>query len=283
MPEITTELVAQLRERTGAGLGDCRRALIQANGDIEVAIDSLRKKGVATAAKKAGRATREGAIVQSIAAGARAGVLVEINCETDFAAKNDKFQAFCNDIAKRLLDDPKADLEAARVGIIAEIGENIQIARHVRLEVSGSGTVAAYIHHGAKVGVLVEVATGNEATLANADYKQLVKDITLQIAAGSPLAVTRDQVDPALIAKEMEIAAEQMKDKTQGKPAQVIEKMVAGKLDKYYQTVCLLDQAFVKQNEVTIKDHIASVGKSLGDTPTVLHFHRFQIGEAAGA
>ncbi len=283
MAAITTELVAQLRERTGAGLGDCRRALLSTEGDIEAAIDSLRKKGIATAAKKAGRATREGVIAQCIAPGARAGVLIEISCETDFVAKNEKFQAFCNDMARRLLDDPKADLEGARVAIIAEIGENILIARHVRLEVGGNGTIAAYIHHGAKVGVLVEVSAGNEPTLGNADYKQLVKDITLQIAAGSPLAVTREQVDPALLAKEREIAAEQMSDKIQGKPVQVVEKMVSGKLEKFFQTVCLLDQAFVKQSEVTIRDHMAAVGKSLGDAVAVQRFHRFQVGESVGA
>jgi elongation factor Ts len=277
MAEITAALVGKLREMTGAGLMDCKKALAETKGDLDAAVDYLRKKGAASAAKKASREANEGVIVQSIQAGARAGILVEVNCETDFVARNEGFKAFCDEVAKTLLENPKADLEAARTAQVAKIGENIQISRFHRMEVTGNGMVAAYIHTGAKVGVLVEVSSGKEATSANEDFKQLVKDITLQIAAGHPFVVSRDQVPADLLAKEKEIAAEQVK----GKPPQAIAKIVEGKLEKFYQGYCLLDQGFVKRNsEVTVKEHMASVAKQLGDEISIRGFVRFQVGEA---
>ncbi|PYJ96586.1 MAG: translation elongation factor Ts [Verrucomicrobia bacterium] len=278
MAEITAAAVGKLREMTNAGLMDCKRALTEAKGDLHAAVDILRKKGVATAAKKASREAREGIIAQCILPGSRVGVLVEINCETDFVAKNDTFKAFCDEVARKLAMDPKADLEADRVAAVAKIGENIKVSRHQRFEVSGNGMVAAYIHTGAKVGVLVEVGAGRESTVANDEFKQLVRDITLQIAAAHPLAVSREQVDPAVIAKEREIAAEQVKNK----PPQAVAKIVEGKLDKFFQTVCLVDQGFVKQNsEISVKEHVARVAKKLDDEITVRRFIRFQVGETA--
>ena len=278
MAEITAALVGKLREMTGAGLMDCKKALTETKGDLEAAVDFLRKKGAASAAKKASREANEGLIVQSIQPGARAGILVEINCETDFVARNDDFRAFCDDVARKLLENPKTDVEAMRTAQVAKIGENIQISRFHRMEVTGNGMVAAYIHTGAKVGVLVEVGSGKEATTASEDFKQLVKDITLQIAAGHPFVVSRDQVPADMLAKEKEIAAEQVK----GKPPQAIAKIVEGKLEKFYQGYCLLDQGFVKKNsEVTVKEHTASVAKQLGDEITIRGFVRFQVGEAA--
>jgi len=278
MAEITAADVGKLREMTNAGLMDCKKALSEANGNFDTAVDLLRKRGVASAAKKAGREANEGVIVQYIQPGSRIGILVEVNCETDFVARNENFRAFCDDIAKRLAANPKTDLEADRVAQVAKLGENIRIARFHRMEVTGNGMVAAYIHTGAKVGVLVEVGAGKESTVANDDFKQLVRDITLQIAAGHPYAVSRDQVDSAVLAKEREIAAEQVKNK----PPQAIAKIVEGKLEKFYQTHCLLDQGFVKRNsEVTVKEHITSVEKQLGDKIEIRRFVRFQVGEAA--
>ncbi|HUR46034.1 MAG TPA: translation elongation factor Ts [Candidatus Saccharimonadales bacterium] len=276
MAEITAAAVGKLREMTNAGLMDCKKALTESNGDMDQAVDILRKKGVASAAKKAGREANEGLIVQHIQPGARAGVLVEVNCETDFVARNENFRAFCDDIAKRLANDPKTDLEPDRVAQVAKIGENIKISRFHRLEVTGNGMVAAYIHTGGKVGVLVEVGAGKETTVGNEDFKQLVRDITLQIAAAHPLVVTRDQVPADLIAKEKEIAAEQVKNK----PPQAVSKIVEGKLEKFYQGYCLLDQGFVKKNsEVTVKEHIGSLAKQMGDEITIRRFVRFQVGE----
>ncbi len=208
------------------------------------AVDILRKKGQASADKKAGRDAKEGVIASYIAPGARVGVIVEINCETDFVARNESFRAFCDDIAKKLASNPGADLEADRVAAVAKIGENVLINRHQRIEVSGNGLVAAYIHTGAKVGVLVEVGANNEATTQKEEFKQLVRDITLQIAAAHPGAVSRDEVPKAVIDKEDEI--NKQSDRLKGKPPQALEKILQGMRDKFFQTYCLVDQGFVK-------------------------------------
>jgi elongation factor Ts len=280
MVEINAALVSKLREMTNAGLMNCKQALIEAHGDLSSAVDILRKKGIATAAKKAMRDTKEGLIIQHILPGSRVGVLAEINCETDFVAKNDGFRAFCDEVVRTLATHPNADVEALRVAQVAKTGENCKISRVQRIEVNGNGLVAAYIHTGAKVGVLVEVGANQESTVAHDDFKQLVRDITLQIAAANPVTVSREQVDPALIEKEKEIAREQMKNK----PPQAIQKILEGKLEKYFQTVCLLDQGFVKQNsEITVREHIKAVGKKLEDEITVRRFVRFQVGEAFAA
>jgi elongation factor Ts len=276
MAEITAANVAKLRETTGAGLMDCKKALIEAVGDLQAASDILRKKGITSAAKKSSREAKEGVIVQYIQPGARLGILVEVNCETDFVARNEGFRAFCDEVARTLAANPAADLEAVRTEQVAKIGENIKISRHSRLEVSGNGLVAAYIHTGAKVGVLVEVGAGKESTVANEDFKQLVRDITLQIAAANPTAVSRTEVSEEVLAKEREIAAEQVKNK----PPQAVAKIVEGKLEKYFQTVCLLDQGFVKKNaEITVKEHLSAVAKQLGDQIEIRRFVRFQVGD----
>ena len=280
MAEITAALVGKLREMTNAGMMECKKALTEAKGEIDVAVDILRKKGAASATSKSTREAREGLITQYIAPGGRLGILVEVNCQTDFVARNDMFRAFADDVAKRLAADPKTDFEADRINMVGQIRENIQIPRHSRMEVSGNGLVAAYIHTGAKVGVLVEVGAGKESTVSNEVFKQLVKDITLQIAAGHPHAVSREEVPADVVAKEREIAAQS--DRLKGKPAQALEKIIQGIVEKFYQTYCLVDQGFVKKNsEVSVKDHVASVAKELGDEVTIRRFVRFQVGEAA--
>jgi len=278
MADITPALVAQLREVSGAGLMDCKKALTQTGGDLQAAVDLLRKQSKIKGETRSARDAREGVIAQHINAGGKVGLLVEVNCETDFVAKNETFREFADGIARKLAADPNANLEADRVDAFTKIRENIQIPRFHRIEVQGSGCVAAYIHTGAKVGVLVEVGAGKDATTQHDDFKQLVRDITLQIAAASPVAVSREQVDPAIIAKERDIAAEQVK----GKPPQAIAKIVEGKLDKYFQTHCLLDQGFVKANgEITVREQVNRVAKQLGDDITVRRFVRFQVGERA--
>ncbi len=282
MPEITTAQIAKLREMTNAGMMDCKKALVETTGDLNAAVDLLRKRGIATAAKKSAREAREGAIAQCILSGSRAGVLVEVNCETDFVAKNEMFRALCEQIARAFAENPAVDLEAMRTDAVSRIRENIRIARHQRFELAGNGLIAAYIHTGAKVGVLVEVGAGKETTVAAADFKQLVKDITLQIAAASPSAVTREQIDPALVARERDVAANA--DAMKNKPPQAITKIIEGKLEKFYQTLCLLEQGFVKRNaEISVREHIAGVAQQLGDEITVRRFVRFQVGEALSA
>ena len=280
MAEITAANVGKLREMTGVGMMECKKALVEAQGNLEVAVDLLRKSGAASAAKKATREAREGVIAQYIAPGGKSGVLVEVNCETDFVARNEGFRAFADEIAKKVAADAGANLEAEREAAVGKLGENIKITRNARLEVSGNGLVAAYIHTGAKVGVLVEVGAGKADTTGKEEFKQLVKDITLQIAAGFPQVVSREHVSPEVIAKEREIAANS--DRLKGKPAAAMEKILAGVLDKFFQTYCLVDQGFVKRNsEVSVKEHVAQISKQLGDEITIRRFVRFQVGEAA--
>ena len=279
MAEITAANVAKLREMTSVGMMECKKALVEAQGDINAAVDLLRKSGAASAAKKATREAREGVIAQFIAPGGQSGVLVEVNCETDFVARNEAFRAFADDIAKKVAANPNVNLEADREAAVGKMGENIKITRHARLEVSGNGLVAAYIHLGAKVGVLVEVGAGKAETTTKDEFKQLVKDITLQIAAGFPHVVSRENVAPEVLAKEREIAAQS--DRLKGKPAAAMEKILAGVLDKFFQTYCLMDQGFVKRNsEVSVKEHVAQIAKQLGDEITIRRFVRFQVGEA---
>jgi elongation factor Ts len=279
MAEITATNVAKLREMTGVGMMECKKALVEAQGNIEAAVDLLRKSGAASAAKKATREAREGVIAQFISPGGQSGVLVEVNCETDFVARNEAFRAFADDIAKKVAADPNASLEADREAAVGKMGENIKITRNARLDVSGNGLIAAYIHTGAKVGVLVEVGAGKAETAAKDEFKQLVKDITLQIAAGFPHVVSRENVAPEVIAKEREIAAQS--DRLKGKPAAAMEKILAGVLEKFFQTYCLVDQGFVKRNsEVSVKEHVAQISKQLGDEITIRRFVRFQVGEA---
>ena len=279
MAEITAANVGKLREMTGAGLMDCKKALTENNGDLNLAVDWLRKKGVATAAKKSDRAANEGVIAQHIAPGSKVGVLLEVNCETDFVAKNDGFKSFCDELAKKIAGNPGADLEPDRVAAVAKIGENVRLNRHLRWEVSGNGLIAAYIHTGAKVGVLVEVGAGKEETVTSDAFKELVRDITLQIAAGNPTAVRREEIPAEVLQKEDDIARNS--DALKGKPAAAMENILKGKREKFFQTICLIEQGFVKKSgEVTVKEHIATVGKALGDEVTVRRFVRYQVGAA---
>ena len=275
MAEITVAQIGKLRQQTGAGMMDCKKALTENAGDLEAATEWLRKKGTATAEKKSSRTTSEGVIARHLAADGKSGTLVEINCETDFVAKNEKFQEFCNEAATALNDDPEADLEEKRANMVAEIGENVRFTRNQSLGIEGHGAVAAYIHHGAKVGVLVAAETGKAETAGSDAFKALLGDLALQITAASPAVVKRDDLDQAVVEKERDFAAEQFKDK----PAQAIEKIVDGKIEKYFSEHCLVDQPFVKQGDQAVKDHIAAVSKALEDDINVKGFLRFQVGE----
>ena len=277
---IDAKQVAALREKTGAGMLDCRKALVEANGDLEAAVDILRAKGAASAAKKAGRAANEGVIAQAILPGAKVGLLLEVNSETDFVAKNETFQALTAEWAKTLAENPGTDLEAKRVEAITKIGENIQIRRNVRFEVNGNGLVAAYIHLGGKIGVLVEVGAGKPATIENDTFKQFVRDVTLHIAAAKPVCLKRDDVPATLVERERAIYREQApKDK---KP-EMIEKIIDGKMGKFYGESCLLEQAFVKNPDQTINALVAERSKALGDTIEIRRFARLQVGEEVTA
>lgn len=272
---IDAQLVKTLREKTNAGLMDCKKALSESNGDLEGAVDILRKKGAASAAKKADREAKDGTIAQAILPGAKVGVIMEVNCETDFVAKNDSFKAFCDDIARKVAVDANADIETDRIAAVQKIGENVRIRRHQRLEVKDSGLVAAYIHTGGKVGVLVEVGAQNEATAQKEEFKQLVRDITLQIAAANPICVDRSQVSPDVLQRERAIYAEQV----QGKPANIVEKIVDGKVEKFFSASCLVDQTFIKNPDQTIAQLVAAKSKELGENLSIRRFIRYMVGE----
>lgn len=273
---IDAKMVGTLREKTGAGMLDCRKALVEANGDIEAAVDILRAKGAASAAKKAGRAANEGIIAQAILPGAKTGLLLEVNCETDFVAKNESFQALTAGWAKTLAENPTTDLEPARVEAVTKIGENIQIRRSIRFEVSGSGVIAAYIHLGGKIGVLLEVGAGKPETTDHDAFKQFVRDITLHIAAASPICLNREQVPAALAERERAICVEKA---PKDKPPQVVEGIVKGMMNKFFAGACLLEQGFVKNPDQTITALTAETAKALGDTIEIRRFARYQVGE----
>jgi len=277
MPEITPALVGQLRAMTGAGLMNCKKALDETKGDLNAAVDLLRKQGAAAAVKKADRAANEGLIGQAVLSGGQVGALIEVNCETDFVARNDSFKAFVTELAAKAASQPGADLEPDRVGAVAKIGENIQIRRATRLEVQGTGALAAYIHTGGKVGVMVEVGANNAASVNTEEFKQLLRDVTLQIAAASPVSVSRNEVPQDIVDKEREIASQS--DALKGKPAAAMEGILKGKLNKYFETNCLLEQGFVKNPDLKVEAHLGAVSKQLGDTLTIRRFLRFQVGE----
>lgn len=277
MPDITPALVGQLRAMTGAGLMNCKKALDETQGNLEAAVDLLRKQGTAAAVKKADRAANEGLVGHAVING-RVGVLIEVNCETDFVARNDSFKGFVNELALKVAENAAADLESERVAAVARIGENIQIRRQQRIEVQGEGLVAAYIHTGGKIGVLVEVGATKPATSASDEFKQLVRDITLQIAAASPTAISRKDINPAVVEKEREIAAQS--DVVKNKPPQAVAKIVEGKLNKFFESTCLLEQGFVKNPELKLQAHVGTIAKQLGDDISIRRFVRYQVGEA---
>lgn len=291
MAAITAAMVKELRDKTNAGMMDCKQALSEADGDLEAAETILRKKGIADAEKKAGRDAKEGVVASRILDDG-SGVIVEVNCETDFVAKNENFTAFVNEILDHIeQSEETGDLDAllkekyvgddsqtldefikAKVG---ELGENMGIARFSRYPADGS-TVASYIHMAGRVGVLAEVTIGDDKTKENETFDQFLKDITMQIAASSPICVDRDGVPAEQVEKEKDIYREQMKDK----PANIIENIINGKMGKFYSQQCLLEQAFIKDGDKTISDLVSEVSKESGDDAIkIVRFERYAVGE----
>lgn len=294
MAAITASTVNELRQKTNAGMMDCKKALTETNGDMEAAIDILRKKGIASSAKRADREAKEGTVQAMLNADGTAGSLVEVNCETDFVGKNENFRGFVDVVAKQIIDGAPEDGDlpgalAQKVGAtglsleetIKEkggiVGENIVLRRFRRFAAPANGAIASYIHLGGKVGVLLEATAGKAETLASETFKTLLKDINLHIAASSPAAVGRESVDPELVAKERAIYADS--DRLKGKPAAAMEGILNGMIAKFYSQICLLEQGFVKDPDKTIAQLVEETGKSLGDTITITRFVRFALGE----
>jgi elongation factor Ts len=286
---ITAKDVQKLREMTGVGMMDCKKALTAAEGDIDKAIEWLREKGLAAQTKKAGKIAAEG-VSYAITADNGVGVIIEVNSQTDFVAKNEVFQGFVKDVASVVANENPADVEALKnckypgtdrtvtevtADKVLSIGENIQIRRFVRY---AEGVNVPYIHMGGKIGVLVNMAVEG---IAADKVVELGKDVAMQIAAMNPAFLDKSDVDQATLDKEKEIQLAQMDNdpKMAGKPQQVKEKIVLGKMGKYYEENCLLQQAFVKENKISVEQHVAAVAKELGGKIAIKAYTRFETGE----
>lgn len=292
MAEITAALVKQLREMTGSGMMECKKALVEAGGDIDAAVDVLRTHGLATAEKKSGRATNEGAIAAFVCAECGSAALAEVDCETDFVSGNEKFKVFAQGVAEAVAKGDPSDLEDLRTKRFGDetvesalteaihlFGENMNISRFVRLAPAGTGAVIDYIHMGGKIGVLVEFAFADEATASAVAFRSAGRDIAMQVAAANPVSVSRNDVDPAVVAHESDIYKAQAAES--GKPEAIQEKMALGRLEKFYKENCLVEQDFVKDPEKTVRDYLAEVSKGLSDDISVLSFVRFALGEVS--
>lgn len=271
---ITAAMVKDLRTKTGAGMMDCKKALVEAEGDMEKAVDILREKGLSQAAKKASRVAAEGTVVFAMSDDKKVGALLEVNCETDFVGSNEDFRSLASAIAEQIIKVNPADVEALLASdmngktvkeqvteAVAKIGENISVRRFTRYE-SADGAVYSYIHGGGKIGVLVEMTGGDD---------ELGKDVAMQVAAANPSYLNRMEVPQAELEHEKEVLA--VEARNEGKPEKIIEKMVIGRINKYYKEVCLVDQEFIKDSDLTISKLLKSKGAE------VLRFTRYQLGE----
>jgi elongation factor Ts len=286
---ITADQVKKLRDETGAGMMDCKAALQEAGGDIAEANTILRKRGVASAAKKAGRATSEGLIGHSLSADHSTGILVEVNCESDFVARTEDFQSLIRDVLAEIervgdagdatwLADPNGPVQKRVAATIGKLGENMAAPRFVRY--AGKGYVAQYIHDtgaGGKLGVQVEFSGVDSGLSEREELVTLSKEIAMQVAAASPLYPSRDAIPPAVLEQERAIYRAQMENS--GKPAGVIAKIVEGKLASFYQQFVLTDQASIRDPKTTVAEVIAAANKALGANIAVTRFARLKVGE----
>lgn len=285
---ITASDVKALRDRTGAGMMDCKAALIEANGDVEEAITILRKKGMAQVAKKAGRTMKEGLVGVRLSPDARSGVIAEVNCESDFVARTNDFQTLVGTVTGDLLAAPAGTDPQALVApegpigqkvaaAIAKLGENMAVSRAARLD---GALIGSYLHLGGRIGVLVELSGVDGDAVRQSDAAQsLLRELAMQIAAASPAYATRAEIPADVIDKEKAVYRAQMEGS--GKPAAVIDKIVDGKLGSFYQQVVLPDQASIRDQKMTVSQVIADAAKPLGGAVSVARFVRFKVGEGA--
>ena len=279
-------MVKELREMTDAGMMECKKALVEADGDMDKAVDVLRTRGLAAAAKKVGRATNEGTVMAIVSDDATKGAVVELNCETDFVGMNEKFKGYAEKIARAAMAANVEDVEALKAvdaegetvedvltDAIHTLGENMNLARAAVVEAGG---VASYIHGGGKIGVLVTFdVEGIDPT--SADFQHFGRDVAMQVAAASPVAATRESVPADVVEHEKAIYKAQAAES--GKPENIQEKMATGRLEKFYKENCLTEQAFVKNPDQTVTDYANEVAKNLGGTINITGFKRFMLGE----
>jgi len=280
---ITAKDVAALRERTGAGMMDCKKALEETNGDIEKAVELLRTKGIAKAEKRAGRAAKEGLIGHHVSADGKLGALVEVNCETDFVARNEGFKETVKAIVDHVVAANPASVESdATLGELAKeasakTGENVQVRRFARFQVEGEGVVGSYVHHNGKVAVITEVGTASAAAAGSEEVRALARTLSEHIAAAAPLAVDRSQIPAEKLETERRIAEEQAR--ATGKPENILTKIAEGKVEAYIKEVTLLSQPWVRDPGKTVGDLVKEASAKTGETVQVRRFARFQIGE----
>ncbi|MGL4849071.1 MAG: translation elongation factor Ts [Clostridium sp.] len=282
---ITAKLVKELREKTGAGMMDCKKALTETNGDLEKAVEVLREKGLAAAAKKAGRVAAEGIVKTYVSEDNKVASIVEVNCETDFVAANEEFVAFATELAKlaansnvqtveELVNENMGDKTVSETltALVAKLGENMTVRRFERMSIE-NGAIQSYIHGGGRIGVLVEIACEANSPVVT----EVAREVCMQVAAANPLFLNRDGVDTDALEKEKEIYRVQALN--EGKPEKIVEKMVMGRIQKYYKEVCLVDQVWVKDGDKTITKLLEEKSKEVGSPMTISKFARFERGE----
>lgn len=313
MAEINAQLVKQLRDRTGAGMMECKKALQEANGDLAQAEIILRKRGIAAATKKQMRSTRQGLVASFISPNRKLGVLVEVNCESDFVARTEDFQTLAGDIAAHIAQTkPKVVrieevTEAERANFkahealyeqkfakdqnttvgelvktkIAKLGENIAVSRFIVYEVNGKGMVGTYIHAGAQIGVLLEVKLASDEVMDHDEFKILVRDIAMQVAAANPQFVAKENVPADVLKKEREIQRDRALG--EGKPEKMVDKIAEGRMGKFFEEVCLLEQPFIRENTISVGELIRTANAKLGANLSIARFVRFKVGDAMDA
>jgi elongation factor Ts len=293
--EINAQMVKELRECTGAGMMDCKKALTESSGDMDAAIDLLRTKGLAALAKKAGRATNEGIIGGHVSADRRVGVLVEVNCETDFVARNEDFKKFVASVAAHIAAAAPTDVaglmaqqftgrehtfEQVLGEIVGKLGENMGVARFSRYELSAdAGSITVYVHGVGNIAVMLEAVAGSSDAAGSETFATFARDVAMQIAATAPISIGRDNVPADVIDHELAIYKAQAAES--GKPEPIQEKIAEGRLEKFFKEVTLLEQPFVKDNDITVSGYLDKTAKSLGTTIEIVRFERMVLGETA--
>ncbi len=313
MAEINAQLVKKLRDVTGAGMMECKKALVATNGDIDEAVVYLRKQGIASAVKKETRATKQGLVTSFIASDKKLGVLVEVNCESDFVARTDDFKSLAADVAAHIAETkPKAVrmeevTQAERANFkahealyeqkftkdqstsvgeliktkIAKLGENISVSRFVIYQVNGPGVVGTYVHAGSQIGVLLEVKTDSDAVTQKDEFKTLVRDIAMQVAAANPQYLNKETVPAGVLHKEREIQRERAL--AEGKPEKMVDRIAEGRISKFYEELCLLEQPFIRENSISVGELIRTAATKLGDNLSIARFVRFKVGDTGDA
>jgi elongation factor Ts len=277
MADITVATINDLRQRTNAGMMDCKKALIETNGDMDAAIKILREKGLAIQVKRADKESKEGIIKAIVAADGKTIAMAEVNTETDFVAKTDNFKNFVTAVTQQVMDKGEEigdSMKDAHMTIVSQTGENVKIRRTARYVLSCTGKIESYIHMGGKVGVIVEVECGKAETASHPTFVELVHDLSLQIAAAAPRYLVPEEVPADVVEAEKDIYRNQV----QGKPANIVENILKGKIQKFYSDICLIHQAFVKEPKQSITDIVKACEKATGDTVTIKRFVRFQLG-----